>query len=612
MFRHPAMRHPRRCPETKAAGGSRPRPMAAGCPTSTSRRRPTGSGDSGTSSSPSWCINWVAVLMATPGGQPRVKVPFSPYFLQQVQAGQVKSISAKGDTIKGTFAAKLRYPPDDKKATPTTLFATQVPEFWDSISLTEPAAGQEGPGRREEPEPRDLGAAGGPARLRPDAAADRAVLVLRAPRSGRRRTGRAWAASVARRPGGSTRQQIRVTFDDVAGIDEAKAELTEIVDFLKSPDRYTRLGGRMPHGVLLYGPPGTGKTLLARAVAGEAHAAFFSIAASEFIEAIVGVGAVARPRPVRQGQGGRAGDHLHRRARRDRPLAPGVGGDQRRQRRARADARPDPDRDGRLRVGRGRRRARRDQPARRSSTRRCCGPGASTAESRSSRPTAPGGGRFSTSTRGRYRWPTTSTSTRWRRRRPGWSAPIWPISPTRRRCSPPVATTTQVHDGRLHRLAREDPARRSARHRSQPGRPRANGLPRVRARAGRDADRGRRSGAQGLDHPARLGPRCHLLGARLRPRLVFARGARGEDPGLARRPRGRGGGLRRDQHRRRIRPPAADPDRARDGRALGDERQARPDHVDPERRPGTIPARRQRNLAADAVAGRRGGPPPRR
>src|SRR6202035_823690 len=85
--------------------------------------------------------------------------------------------------------------------------------------------------------------------------------------------------------------KIRVTFDDVAGIDEAKAELTEIVDFLRNPDRYVRLGGRMPHGVLLSGPPGTGKTLLARAVAGEARAAFFSIAASEFIEAIVGVGA---------------------------------------------------------------------------------------------------------------------------------------------------------------------------------------------------------------------------------------------------------------------------------------------------------------------------------
>ena len=84
---------------------------------------------------------------------------------------------------------------------------------------------------------------------------------------------------------------IRVTFADVAGIDEAKSELTEIVDFLRNPTRYGRLGGRMPHGVLLSGAPGTGKTLLARAVAGEAQAAFFSLSASEFIEAIVGVGA---------------------------------------------------------------------------------------------------------------------------------------------------------------------------------------------------------------------------------------------------------------------------------------------------------------------------------
>ena len=84
---------------------------------------------------------------------------------------------------------------------------------------------------------------------------------------------------------------IRVTFADVAGIDDAKGELTEVVDFLQTPDRYLRLGARIPHGVLLSGPPGTGKTLLARAVAGEAHAAFFSIAASEFIEEIVGVGA---------------------------------------------------------------------------------------------------------------------------------------------------------------------------------------------------------------------------------------------------------------------------------------------------------------------------------
>jgi cell division protease FtsH len=82
-----------------------------------------------------------------------------------------------------------------------------------------------------------------------------------------------------------------VTFADVAGVDEAEAELIEIVDFLKTPQKYTRLGGRIPKGVLLVGPPGTGKTLLAKAVAGEAKVPFFSISGSEFMEIFVGVGA---------------------------------------------------------------------------------------------------------------------------------------------------------------------------------------------------------------------------------------------------------------------------------------------------------------------------------
>jgi cell division protease FtsH len=86
-------------------------------------------------------------------------------------------------------------------------------------------------------------------------------------------------------------QSERVTFEDVAGIDEAKEELGEIVEFLKDPKKFTRLGGRIPKGVLLTGPPGTGKTLLARAIAGEAGVPFFSISGSDFVEMFVGVGA---------------------------------------------------------------------------------------------------------------------------------------------------------------------------------------------------------------------------------------------------------------------------------------------------------------------------------
>src|SRR6476660_1703373 len=86
-------------------------------------------------------------------------------------------------------------------------------------------------------------------------------------------------------------KETKVTFADVAGVDEAKEELIEIVNFLKDPDGYGRLGGRAPKGILLVGPPGTGKTLLARAVAGEAGVPFFSISGSEFVEMFVGVGA---------------------------------------------------------------------------------------------------------------------------------------------------------------------------------------------------------------------------------------------------------------------------------------------------------------------------------
>ncbi|NDH21100.1 MAG: ATP-dependent metallopeptidase FtsH/Yme1/Tma family protein, partial [Rhodobacteraceae bacterium] len=88
-----------------------------------------------------------------------------------------------------------------------------------------------------------------------------------------------------------TEKQGRVTFDDVAGIDEAKEELEEIVEFLRNPQKFSRLGGKIPKGALLVGPPGTGKTLLARAIAGEAGVPFFTISGSDFVEMFVGVGA---------------------------------------------------------------------------------------------------------------------------------------------------------------------------------------------------------------------------------------------------------------------------------------------------------------------------------
>jgi cell division protease FtsH len=237
-------------------------------------------------------LNWLSVLLFQPSsGQPRVSIPFNPTFLSDVQAGQVKSISSKGDTIQGTFTAKLRYPPSDKKATPTTLFATQVPSFWNGSQLSALLQSKNvqinaQPTTTSQSVLVELLLGFGPTLLIVG------LFVLFARRAAKAGGGMGalgnFGRSQARRV---DPEKIRVTFDDVAGIDEAKKELSEIVDFLREPEPYARLGGRMPHGVLLSGAPGTGKTLLARAVAGEAHAAFFSISAAEFIEAIVGVGA---------------------------------------------------------------------------------------------------------------------------------------------------------------------------------------------------------------------------------------------------------------------------------------------------------------------------------
>src|SRR5271166_3058938 len=82
-------------------------------------------------------VNWLSVLLFAPStGEPRVTVPFNPFFLSELQAGQIKAISTKGDSVQGTFTTKLRYPASDRKATPTTLFATEIPSFWNGSELS--------------------------------------------------------------------------------------------------------------------------------------------------------------------------------------------------------------------------------------------------------------------------------------------------------------------------------------------------------------------------------------------------------------------------------------------------------------------------------------------
>ena len=107
------------------------------------------------------------------------------------------------------------------------------------------------------------------------------------------------------------KERPRVRFKDVAGVEEAKSEVQEVVDFLRNPKKYAQLGGKLPKGVLLVGPPGTGKTMLAKAIAGEAHANFFSAHGSDFNEIYVGVGAKRIRELFRQATPESAGDYLY-------------------------------------------------------------------------------------------------------------------------------------------------------------------------------------------------------------------------------------------------------------------------------------------------------------
>jgi cell division protease FtsH len=233
-------------------------------------------------------INWIisSFILAPPS---RTAVSYT-FFSTQVSANNIADITSTGDTIEGTFRAKTSYTPvGGKSAEQVDRFTTQRPSFADDDLFTKLQANgvQVNANPPDAPAPvwQQLLVGFGPTLLLVG------LLIWFLRRS---------AAAAGGGIGGFGRSRAklykpeggpRTTFADVAGIEEVEQEVTEIVDFLREPERYRKLGAQIPHGVLLSGPPGTGKTLLARAVAGEAKVPFFSMSASEFIEMIVGVGA---------------------------------------------------------------------------------------------------------------------------------------------------------------------------------------------------------------------------------------------------------------------------------------------------------------------------------
>ena len=248
-------------------------------------------------------LNYFVVRALFPGPGEPATIPYTR-FKEEAAKNNVSAIYSRGTSIEGRFRAVIDWPPaaafgDEArpgKATPESqsvdTFTTELPAFVDEgleAFLIEHGVEISAEPIRQGSPWATLLFGFGPALL---IIAFYVWLYRRAAQQG----GMGGLGgmmgigkSKARRYDEATAP--RVTFDDVAGIDEAENELVEIVDFLKAPEKYTRLGGSAPKGVLLVGSPGTGKTLLARAVAGEAGVPFFSMSAAEFVEMIVGVGA---------------------------------------------------------------------------------------------------------------------------------------------------------------------------------------------------------------------------------------------------------------------------------------------------------------------------------
>jgi cell division protease FtsH len=257
-------------------------------------------------------LNFVLARYLVPGGETPLTIPYT-LFKEEVSKGNVKAIYSRGETLTGLFAAPVTYPPPEDNAAEAPNQAkppavrgaprTGPPRTASTFATTLPAF--VGPGLEQflisnhveiSAEPIAQGNSPlstllfgfGPALL---LIGFYVWLFRRAAQQGGGIGGGLLGIGKSRARRYDQEKDTKITFDDVAGIDEAENELIEIVDFLRDPPKYTRLGGTAPKGVLLIGAPGTGKTLLAKAVAGEAGVPFFSMSAAEFVEMIVGVGA---------------------------------------------------------------------------------------------------------------------------------------------------------------------------------------------------------------------------------------------------------------------------------------------------------------------------------
>ena len=452
---------------------------------------------------------WLLARALGPPPAWTVRVPYSPFFVAQLRAHNIDSVSTRGSTVEGTFRRAVRYPPDDPSAPARRYFKTEIPTFADTAALMRLLERTDVEVTAKPEADSGSGVTSILVGLLPLLFIGGAlVFLMRGAGGGGMGAMSSFGRSRARRTEPSSQL---VTFEDVAGIDEAKDELWEIVDFLRDPDKYRRLGGRIPHGVLLTGPPGTGKTLLARALAGEAKVPFFSISASEFVEMFVGVGAsrvrdlfkeakeaapaiifideldaIGRTRGPASGYGG---NHDEREQTLNQILTemdgfdPSIGVIV-----LSATNRPEVIDRALLRPGR------------------------STGASPSSPRTRSVGAASSASTRARCRSPRTSIWTGSPRRHRAWWVPTSPTSSTRRRSWRPAAATTPSPPPTSCRRSRRSSSAPSAGSCSR--RPSASGRPTTRpVTRSRPCSRPAPTRCEGVDHPARPGARRDAVGA---------------------------------------------------------------------------------------------------